>query len=133
MDEVNESYFRELVQTLMEKAKKLLYQKVLLKRFSCHICSLDEWDLHHNLLTEPLQNVFKLIESQQFEEIDSYVETINFFKDEMQDLDKSSRLQWKTILMYHPLTSTWICNENEPESWLRVPPEDLRIFCHPVE
>ena len=114
MDEVNETYFRELVQTLMEKAKKLVYQKVLLKRFSCHIGSLDEWDRHHNLLTEPLQNVFKLIESQRFEEIDSYVDSINFFGDEVQDLDESSRLQWKTHypLTHYPLTSTWICNEN---------------------
>ena len=72
---------RNVVQTLFEKAEKILYQNVLM--ISGYVHLLDPYDKYDMCIQEPLLNVFKLVKGKRFDEIELYVESINLFRQEM--------------------------------------------------
>ena len=121
VEKVNETYFREYVQHLLKNAEEELYQRLLMDEISFKINALDPWESLHNLLAAPLKKVFKLLERKRYDEIDGYIDSVNFFREEIDDHKQGARVEWKKILTHHPLSSIWRCNEREPGK-LRVPP-----------
>ena len=121
VEKVNETYFREYVQHLLKNAEEELYQRLLMDEISYKINALDPWESLHNLLAAPLKKVFKLLERKRYDEIDDYINSVNFFREEIDDHKQGARIEWKKILTHHPLSSIWRCNEREPGK-LRVPP-----------
>ena len=121
VEKVNETYFTEYVQHLLNNAEEELYQRLLMDEISYKINTLDPWESLHNLLAAPLKKVFKLLERKRYDEIDGYINSVNFFREEIDDHKQGARIEWKKILTHHPLSSIWRCNEREPGK-LRAPP-----------
>ena len=121
VENVNETYFREYFQHLLKNAEEELYQRLLMDEISFKINALDPWESLHNLLAAPLEKVFKLLERKRYDEIDDYINSVNFFREEIDDHKQGARVEWKKILTHHPLSSIWRCNEKEPDK-LRAPP-----------
>ena len=121
VEKVNETYFTDYVQHLLNNAKEELYQRLLMDEISYKINTLDPWESLHNLLAAPLKKVFKLLERKRYDEIDGYIDSVNFFREEIDDHKQGAKVEWKKILTHHPLSSIWLCNEREPGK-LRAPP-----------
>ena len=82
---------------------------------------LDPWEEYHNLFEEPLRKVFKLLDDKKFDEVDTYIDSVNFFRDGVEGYKREAKEEWKKILTQHQLTSTWICNEREKELLPQLP------------
>ena len=133
VEKVNETYFSELIQTLLTRTKQHLYQRMLKDVIAEKISLLDAWDEFHNLSEEPLRKVFKLPEDDKFDKVDTYIDGVNFFRDEVEDHKRTAKLRWKRILTHHPLNSTWLCNVKEKEPWPQLPQVDRKTPCPPNE
>ena len=112
---VNETHLRERVQDLVTRAEKDLYERCLLEAIAYKITMLDPWEEWHNLLEDPLRKVFKLLERKKHDEVEDYIHSVHFFRDEIHDHKESARTVWKRILTHHPLSSTWRYKEKETE------------------
>ena len=87
-----------------------------------------------NFIHSSLLNVFKLIESKRFKELELYVARLSFlFKKIVSQLESKAKEKWKMIFMQNPLSSRWICSDGKPESLPQVPREDPKICCHLIE
>ena len=133
VEKVNETYFRELIQTLLETTEEHLFYRMLKEEIAYKISLLDEWDEFHNLLEEPLRKVFKLIEDERIDKLNTYIDGVNFFRDEVEDHKRTARLRWKRILTHHPLNLTWLYNVKENEPWPQLPQVDRETSCRPNE
>ena len=130
---VNETHLRERVQGLTKRAEKELYERCLLDDIASKIALLDPWEPWHNLLAAPLKKAFKLLKSQRHDEVEDYVDSVHFFREEIDDHKQSARIEWKRILTHHPLSSTWRCNEKETEPSQRQPPAQPQTSYPPDE
>ena len=92
VEKVNETHFRELIQTLMKRTQQRLYKKLLMDCIAYKITMLDPWEEYHNLLEEPLRKVFKLLDDKRFDEVDTCIDSVNFFRDEVEDHKRRARV-----------------------------------------